>query len=94
MTPKYTRGWIRMQVMSAMVDMGKWVPGIANSDTELRRSDVVLLMSFLSGRFGKTIEWNRPQPRHGIKVSTVVGYLEAVLNNSNGAPPHESEQSS
>lgn len=84
-----------MQVMSAMVDMGKWVSGIANSDTELRRSDVVLLMSFLSGRLGKTLEWKRSQPRHGIKVSTVVGYLEAVLNNSNGAPPppDESEQS-
>lgn len=88
---RYTRGWIRMQVMSAMIDIGKWVPGIANNDTELRRSDAVLILSYLSGRLGKTLEWNRPQPRHGIKVSTVVGYLEAVLNSNNGTPPPDPE---
>ncbi|MDP3661426.1 MAG: hypothetical protein Q8R17_01045 [bacterium] len=93
MTPKYTRGWIRMQVMSAMIDIGKWVPGIANNDTELRHSDAVLIMSYLSGRLGKTLEWNRSQPRHGIKVSTMVGYLEAVLNSNNGAPPESPDNS-
>lgn len=94
MSTKYTRGWIRMQVMSAMIDMGKWVSGIANNDTEMSREQVLLLMSHLSGQLGKTIEWKRAQPRHSIKVSTVVGYLEAVLNN-NGVPPppDKSEQS-
>ena len=85
MSTKYTRGWIRMQVLSGLVDIGHFVSGVANSDTELTRKDVLLLMSHLSGQLGKTIEWNRPQPRHGIKVSTVVGYLEEVLNKNGTA---------
>lgn len=93
MMPKYTRGWIRMQVLAGLVDIGQFVSGIANNDTEMSREQVFLLMSHLSGQLGKTIEWKRSQPRHGIKVSTVVGYLEVVLN-SNGVPPPESEQSS
>ncbi|OHA28422.1 MAG: hypothetical protein A3C08_01465 [Candidatus Taylorbacteria bacterium RIFCSPHIGHO2_02_FULL_47_18] len=79
-----------MQVLDGIVEIGKFTPGIANSDTELERQDVLLLMSHLSGRLNKSIEWNRPQPRHGIKVSTVVGYLEIVLN-SNGT--HEESES-
>ncbi len=85
MNTKYTRGWIRMQVLSGMVEVGKFTPGIANSDTELDKETVLLLMSHLSGRIGKQVEWNRAQPRRGIKVSTVVGYLEAVLNETNGS---------
>lgn len=83
-TNKYTRGWIRMQVLSGIVEVGHFVPGIANSETELDRSTVLLLMEYMSGRTGKPIQWNRPQPRHGIKVSTVVGYLEETLNSNNG----------
>lgn len=88
--PKYTKGWIRMQVLSGLVDIGRFTPGIANAETELDRDVVLLLMSHLSGRINKPIEWNRSKPRHGIRVSTVVGYLEEVLNASNGTPP-ESE---
>lgn len=82
-----------MQVLAGLVDIGQFVPGIANNDTEMSREQVLLLMSHLSGQVGKALEWKRSQPRHGIKVSTVVGYLEAILNN-NGVPPLESEQSS
>ena len=85
MSAKYTRGWIRMQVLSGMTDIGRFAPGIANSDTELDKETVLLLMEYLSGRVGKPLQWNRAQPRHGIKVSTVVGYLESVLNESNGS---------
>jgi hypothetical protein len=73
-----------MQVFAGMVEVGRFAPGIANSDTELDKKTVLLLMEYLSGMIGKTIEWKRPSPRHGIKVSTVVGYLEEVLNSSNG----------
>ncbi len=75
---KYTRGWIRMQVMSAMVDIRKWVPGIANSDTGLTQKDVLLLISHLSAQLGRNIEWKCVGTRH--TVSTVVEYLEKVLN--------------
>lgn len=71
-----------MQVIAGLVDLNKAMPGIANSDTELTPEDVYLLMSHLSGQMGKQIEWKRSQPRHGIKVSTVVGYLEEVLNTN------------
>ena len=84
---KYTIGWIRMQVLSGMVDVGKFAPGIANSDTELTKKDVLLLMEHLSGQLGRRIEWNRAQPRHGIKVSTVVGYLNEMLNSNGTTPP-------
>ena len=84
-----------MQVIAGLVDLNKAMPGIANSDTELTREDVLLLMEHLSGKFGKVVEWKRSSPRHGITVSTVVGYLEAVLNNnSNGTPPQEDSESS
>lgn len=83
-----------MQVMSGLVDVGKFTPGIANAETELERNTVLLLMSHLSGQLGRIVEWKRAQPRHGIKVSTVVGYLEAVLNNGNETPPSESEDES
>lgn len=96
-TNRYTRGWIRMQVLSGLVEVGRFVPGIANSDTEIDRQTLLLLMEFMSARVGKPIQWNRPAPRHGIKVSTVVGYLEAVLSNNgtlpentNGEPPSDS----
>ena len=87
MSTKYTRGWIRMQVLSGMVEVGKFAPGIANSDTELDKETVLLLMEYLSNRFGKTVEWNRSQPRHGIKVSTVVGYLDEMLNGNGTTTP-------
>lgn len=86
MNTKYTRGWIRMQVMAGLVDIGRFTPGIANAETELDRKAVLLLMEHLSGQFGKTVEWQRSQPRHGIRVSTVVGYLEEILNADNGTP--------
>lgn len=83
--PKYTRGWIRMQVLAGVVEVGRFAPGIANSDTELDKETVLLLMGHLSGQIGKPIEWCRSAPRHGIKVSTVVGYLEEILNANNGS---------
>ncbi len=78
---QYTRGWIQMQVIAGLVDLNRTMPGITNSDTELTREDVLLLMSHLSGQFGKTIEWDRPKTRHSITVSTVVGFLEKCLND-------------
>ena len=89
MSTKYTRGWIRMQVLSGMVEVGKFVPGIANSDTELDKETVLLLMEYFSNCncFGKTVKWNRSQPRRNIKVSTVVGYLDEVLNGNGIATP-------
>lgn len=83
--PKYTKGWILMQVLSGLVEVGRFTPGIANAETELDRDIVILLMGHLSGIINKPIEWRRPQPRHGIKVSTVVGYLDEVLNANNGS---------
>ena len=83
-----------MQVLSGLVDIGKFTSGIANSDTELDREAVLLLMEHISGQIGKPVEWVRSQPRHGIKVSTVVGYLEEVLNNRNGTFPEKTEPES
>ncbi len=76
-----------MQVIAGLVDLNKAMPGIANSDTELIKEDVLLLMEHLSGQFGTHIEWKRAQPRHGIKISTVVGYLEETLNSNGTIPP-------
>jgi len=83
-----------MNVLAGLVEVGHFVPGIANAETELERSTVLLLMDYMSGRTGKPIQWNRSRPRHGIKVSTVVGYLEAILSNNGTLPENNESESS
>ncbi|TSC85192.1 MAG: hypothetical protein G01um101417_59 [Parcubacteria group bacterium Gr01-1014_17] len=90
MTPKYTRGWIRMQVMSAMIDIGKWVPGIANSDTELRHSDAVLILGYLlngiAGNRGTGLKCPRSSGIWRRFSTTIMGRLLPNLLNPKTNP--------
>jgi hypothetical protein len=79
-TTTYTKGWIRMQVLSGIVDICRFAPGIASNDTELEHESVLLIMEYLSGKIGRKVEWNREKNGSCISVSEIVEYLEGVLN--------------
>ncbi|OGF24283.1 hypothetical protein A3H09_02830 [Candidatus Falkowbacteria bacterium RIFCSPLOWO2_12_FULL_45_13] len=73
-----TKGRIRMLVQSMVAESRGWLITNVNDSTELKKGEADQLFGQIAVRIGRPIP-KRFAPRHGWKVSTIVGYTYEYL---------------